>query len=582
MSDVVKLFISYTHVDRRYRDDLHKHLRHLERQGLTSIWSDTDIRPGDDVEATIRAELNSANIIVLLVSADFLASDFCWYVELQTALARHEAGSARVVAVIIRDCDWRSAPLARLLVLPHDGVPVMAYSQPDKAWTEVAANLRKLIQGESTPPTLETVHWTDDEEPQRPPVGADRRELWRITIEAPYNEVSVRLTAEIAYMLRRLAGDSEITITQMLTGSVIVEFEVSREGGRRLADLHARGQLDTLLGMTVQDIERVGVAEPRGQEAPKPLGTTRLARLAQGGREALGRVRDALIRDPGRSDAPLTAPAQLPVRPAALRPAPRFAEKASLPSVAAVVVTCAALIGVTILFTRSLAWNVSRPPGVVWPTSAVSTSGTETVTTTTPTGTMTPWPASTTPTPASPASEPKRMPFLPIPTAVDGPGVITGTPDAISLAMTPAAAVSARGAITLLGPAPEAVLEDTVVFTWTPIPLEPGEVYDLRVCMGESCTPLHGITNTTDTTWRDCPARGGPGTYRWQVLVIRDSDKAVVGPASEIRTAVWTGDCGRCKRMGVTSSRTVRAGSFPYYQSYTVNEWGCVEYWPTP
>src|SRR5262249_1650226 len=95
-------------------------------------------------------------IILLLVSADFLASDYCWDVEVATALERHARGEATVVPVIIRPVDWRSTPLGRLQGLPRDGRAVTSWPNRDEAWADVIMGLRSLIQSPdsnfATPP----------------------------------------------------------------------------------------------------------------------------------------------------------------------------------------------------------------------------------------------------------------------------------------------------------------------------------------------------------------------------------------------------------------------------------------------
>src|SRR5262245_14882000 len=105
----VTLFYSYSHRDEKLRDALAKHLMLLKRQGLLKEWYDRQIDAGDEWKDEIEANLNSADIILLLVSVDFIASEFCWGKELTRALERHNAGEARVIPVILRPVDWTGA-----------------------------------------------------------------------------------------------------------------------------------------------------------------------------------------------------------------------------------------------------------------------------------------------------------------------------------------------------------------------------------------------------------------------------------------------------------------------------------------
>lgn len=146
MASPLKLFISYSHLDEIYRNELLKQLRPLERQKLITIWSDVEITPGEEWELAIRSKLNDADIVVLLISSDFLASDFCTSVELKTALKRHAFGRARVVPIVVRDCDWQSAPFAKLQVLPERGKPITSWATADSAWRNVTQQLRALLE----------------------------------------------------------------------------------------------------------------------------------------------------------------------------------------------------------------------------------------------------------------------------------------------------------------------------------------------------------------------------------------------------------------------------------------------------
>ena len=137
------VFFSYSHADEELRNELEKHLAGLLRQGVITTWHDRRIGPGDELHGQIDEQLNAANIVLLLVSADFLASDYCYDVEMTRAMERHERGEARVIPVILRPCDWHGAPFGRLMAVPPDGKPVVKHATLDDGFLEVAKAIRQ-------------------------------------------------------------------------------------------------------------------------------------------------------------------------------------------------------------------------------------------------------------------------------------------------------------------------------------------------------------------------------------------------------------------------------------------------------
>lgn len=109
---MANVFFSYSHKDEPLRDELEVHLAMLKREGAISAWHDRKILAGDVLNGEIYARLNDAQVVLLLVSPDFLASAYCYDVEVERAMQLHEQGRARVIPVILRPCDWQtSAPL---------------------------------------------------------------------------------------------------------------------------------------------------------------------------------------------------------------------------------------------------------------------------------------------------------------------------------------------------------------------------------------------------------------------------------------------------------------------------------------
>jgi hypothetical protein len=142
----IEVFFSYAHEDEALRNELAKHLRLLERQAIIAGWHDRQITAGREWAGVIDAHLQSAQIILLLVSADFLASDYCYDIEMQQAMTRHEAGDARVIPVILRPVDWHSAPFGKLQALPKDGRAVTNWPNHDDAFLDIARGIRAVAE----------------------------------------------------------------------------------------------------------------------------------------------------------------------------------------------------------------------------------------------------------------------------------------------------------------------------------------------------------------------------------------------------------------------------------------------------
>lgn len=140
-----RLFCSYAHEDRVLLEEVRKHLSVLERSGLIAGWDDRAITAGSDWEGRILDALERADVILLLISADFLASDYCWDVEMRRALVREAAREALVVPIILRPCDWAGAPFARLQCLPQDGRAIVSWSPRDAGYLDVAEGLRRAL-----------------------------------------------------------------------------------------------------------------------------------------------------------------------------------------------------------------------------------------------------------------------------------------------------------------------------------------------------------------------------------------------------------------------------------------------------
>ena len=136
-----KVFISYSHRDMELRKELDRHLRMLNRQNIISTWTDSDISPGTEWKPQIMENLNNAQIILLLISADFIDSEFCYSIEMEKALARHKADKARVIPIILRPVYWEIAPFGKLQALPSGGKAVTLWNSRDEAFRNIAEGI---------------------------------------------------------------------------------------------------------------------------------------------------------------------------------------------------------------------------------------------------------------------------------------------------------------------------------------------------------------------------------------------------------------------------------------------------------
>jgi len=146
LSAPLEIFFSYAHEDEALRDKLIKQLRLLERQRIITGWSDRCITAGTEWMGQISSHLQSAGIILLLISSDFIASDYCYDLELSQAMERHNAGKARVIPVILRPADWQTAPFGKLQALPKNGKPITTWANEDEAFLDVAQGIRRAVQ----------------------------------------------------------------------------------------------------------------------------------------------------------------------------------------------------------------------------------------------------------------------------------------------------------------------------------------------------------------------------------------------------------------------------------------------------
>jgi hypothetical protein len=145
----IEILLCYAREDEDLRQELEKHLRVLQLQNVINVWHDRNISAGMEWEREIDQHLSNAQIILLLVSPDFMVSKYCYGIEMKRAMERHERGDACVIPIILRHVYWRKAPFCKLQALPLDGKPIKssAWFTLDEALFNVTEGISNVVDG---------------------------------------------------------------------------------------------------------------------------------------------------------------------------------------------------------------------------------------------------------------------------------------------------------------------------------------------------------------------------------------------------------------------------------------------------
>lgn len=160
----IRAFCAYSSVDEKLKRDLMTAMSPLSRLGLLSVWHFRVLAAGREWEPELSYHLHSADVILLLVSSDFINSDYCYGIEMAAALERHDTGAACVIPILLRDCLWEGLPLSRLQVLPNNGRPVRSWPNKDAAWADIARGVQKSILDFPKDRTLSRKNQPDEKE----------------------------------------------------------------------------------------------------------------------------------------------------------------------------------------------------------------------------------------------------------------------------------------------------------------------------------------------------------------------------------------------------------------------------------
>ncbi len=142
---IKKIVCCYAHEDQEYVEKLDKHLTLLQRLNSITFWTDKDIHPGTEWERELAARLDEAQVILLFISASFLASDYCYGKGIQKAMTRHERGEVCVIPIMVRPVVWQDAPFGKLQALPKDAKPITLWRNEDEALMTIAEGVYQIV-----------------------------------------------------------------------------------------------------------------------------------------------------------------------------------------------------------------------------------------------------------------------------------------------------------------------------------------------------------------------------------------------------------------------------------------------------
>ncbi len=152
----LQVFCCYAREDQKMLDELKTHLTPLQKSGQITIWSDTNLNAGVEWKKELHQHSESANIILLLISPNFLASDAC-EAEMKRAIERHDQGSTHVIPILLRPVHWDNTPVARFQIVPTNTIPIIDWPHRDAAFYDVVAYIRRFLSGSPKPPLFDEV-----------------------------------------------------------------------------------------------------------------------------------------------------------------------------------------------------------------------------------------------------------------------------------------------------------------------------------------------------------------------------------------------------------------------------------------
>lgn len=283
----VDLFYSYAHEDNALRDELSGHLKIMERRGVIRPWHDRCLTPGEKWDGEIHESLQAADLVLLLISSDFISSDYIWSQELDVAMKRHERGEASVIPVLLRAVDIAGAPFEKLQGLPTDFRPVTSWPNRDEAWTDVAKGIRKTVEHIQT------------KRPELPPLPPAAVPTMPAPIPAPSRDVVPEAERNLDQTVKAVSiTGSRGAQADVLFGRVVREFSdrIVEAGKARGMDAIDQAQTERYASLLIDVPDQKRVLWVDDRPSNNRMETAALSKLqievvpVIGTKEALGRL----------------------------------------------------------------------------------------------------------------------------------------------------------------------------------------------------------------------------------------------------------------------------------------------------
>ncbi|MEH2162733.1 MAG: tetratricopeptide repeat protein, partial [Nostoc sp.] len=235
----IEVFISYHQKDEELREELEKHLATLLREQTITSWHKREIIAGQEFQDEINKHLKQAGLILLLVSPDFINSDYHWTVEVTRALEQNAAGKARVIPVLLRHADWDNPPIDKLSPLPSNRKPIKSWDDQDEAFLEVVKGIRqevkRLVDSSNYSPPKDS---SANQKPLALKPATDNAP------SQPNNQIQTDLTLELPLSIAELTYGTEKKIA-LEDGSITVTVPSGFSPGKKLR-VRGKGKLNSI------------------------------------------------------------------------------------------------------------------------------------------------------------------------------------------------------------------------------------------------------------------------------------------------------------------------------------------------
>lgn len=237
-SGTLKAFFSYAHEDVDVVVNLHKHLAPLRHEEIVEFWYDRDLLPGENWDDAIASRLEDADIVVVVISSDFVSSEYAYGKELGRALELHDRGQLRVVPVIARNCRWQNLPIGSLQALPESGRPIVSWTNRDDAYVSVALGIEEVARQLLSAGTSLVDDWLTSRLIRRRVIRAVQEYLTSLGFDAgPLDGIPGRKTEEAVAAFQRA---ERLTIDRRIGPEVIRRLEELNNSGGAPDHRHRR------------------------------------------------------------------------------------------------------------------------------------------------------------------------------------------------------------------------------------------------------------------------------------------------------------------------------------------------------